>query len=193
MLLSGVTQPTRYFLIVKDGTARFLRKVTATGQTVAVWTDRLGSQYAGGKIGLFTYAMQGFFYNLKVWDLNEVAAKDFCNGHGKCQDGLCVCKSGWDGSSCEIATKHHSSSSSKSKSSKKDSIQAITALTACSFVLNIILIAGLVLFFIGSPRLRGKGMLWSSPYAHMGQQSTTIEEQLRSPLAPPPFDEDGKR
>lgn len=177
---------------MQDGTARFLRKVPALGQTVAVWTDDLGSQYQGGKVGLFTYAMQGFFYNIKVWDLDQVSAKDFCNGHGKCQDGLCVCKNGWDGSSCEIETKHHSSSSSKSKSKKKDSIQAVTALTACSFVLNIVLIAGFVLIFLGAPGRRGKGMMWSSPYLQMGQQSTTVEEQLRSPLAPP-FDEEGKR
>lgn len=189
--MPGVTQPTRYFLIVKDGTARFMRKVVATGQTVAAWTDDLGSQYRGGQIGLFTYAMQGFFYNLKVWDLDEVAAKDFCNGHGKCQDGVCDCKNGRDGTSCEIITKEQSSSS-KSKSSKKNSIQAITALTACSFVLNIILMAGFVFLFIGSPGRRGKGM-WSSPYLQMGgQQSQFVEEQLRSPLAPA-FDEEGKR
>mmetsp|Transcript_16832 Transcript_16832/g.67917 ORF Transcript_16832/g.67917 Transcript_16832/m.67917 type:complete len:393 (-) Transcript_16832:1993-3171(-) len=181
----GVTKPTRYYLIVKDGTARYMRQVEGTGQTVAVWTDKLGSRYQGGKIGLFTYADQLFWYNLKVWNLDTAdLSKGYCNGRGVCgDDGLCRCKKGWSGVACQTSSSGITAgTASKSKSSDDDdmgdSSSAVTALVACSFVMNLFMVLAVVLLVYRRSLPFGGKM----PYFEMNQGGAQADS-YRSPLA----------
>jgi len=98
--------PTRTLtLIVKDGEARLMIKGTAykppsslreysATQWVGTWTRNLADfSYVGGQVGLFTYAHQLTFYDLKITDLSDAAnlPTGYCNGMGSClESGVCV-------------------------------------------------------------------------------------------------------
>ena len=99
----GMVRPTRYWLIVHSGTARFMRE-TSDGSVIAVWTDDLTLQgYRGGQVGLFTYANQMSIYNVRVWNLDDDSSRGECSGHGSCDldRGLCACAAGYEGLGCE--------------------------------------------------------------------------------------------
>ena len=100
----GMVRPTRYWLVVHSGTARFMRE-TSDGSVIAVWTDDLTAQgYRGGQVGLFTYANQMSIYNVRVWNLDDDSSRGECSGHGSCDldRGLCACAAGFAGPRCSV-------------------------------------------------------------------------------------------
>ena len=108
---SNFENNTKIVLIVKDGEARLYYPTPAVdrgtvinslrqSQTVtSTWTFDIGA-YAGGQVGVFTYAHQATFSNWKITDLTDpTQITDYCDGHpeltcdnqrGDASTGLCM-------------------------------------------------------------------------------------------------------
>jgi len=92
-------------LIVKDGEARLMvlgpevnrdtpiNSLRQPSKYVSTWTYQLDSLgYIGGQLGLFVYAHQATFYDLKITDLSDDAnlPSDYCGGASTCTaSGVC--------------------------------------------------------------------------------------------------------
>ena len=86
-------------LVVKRGRARMLYFDPSTDPPtpVAIDAELPAASYAGGKIGLFTYANNPRFLNLRVTDLSPAAKStpsDYCMGRAKCDTGTGLCQGG---------------------------------------------------------------------------------------------------
>jgi len=97
--------PTRKMtLIVKDGEARLMvlgpdktsdapiNNMRQPSKYVSTWSYDLGT-YTGGQLGLFVYAHQLTFYDLKITDLSDDnnLPTDYCGANSTCVDsGVCV-------------------------------------------------------------------------------------------------------
>lgn len=101
-------EPMKLTLIVKNREVRVLfpspqydtgseepNRFRQSDRYVSAWSMNLGPEYSGGKIGLFTYAHQGTFKNLKITDLSSSAPRvdSFCGGSpdATCDDSKGVC------------------------------------------------------------------------------------------------------
>ena len=82
------------YLIVKDNTVRFGRWDSDLSKWVMVWADV--PDYAGGKVGIFTYAHQPTVWDVKITDLDATPNPTMCNGGGDCELGVCTCYDGFD-------------------------------------------------------------------------------------------------
>ena len=82
------------YLIVKDNTVRFGRWDSDLSKWVMVWADV--PDYAGGKVGIFTYAHQPTVWDVKITDLDATPNPVMCNGGGDCELGVCTCYDGFD-------------------------------------------------------------------------------------------------
>ena len=93
------TRPFTMSLVVKRGRARMLYFDPSTDPPtpVAIDAELPAASYAGGKIGLFTYANNPRFLNLRVTDLSPAAKStpsDYCMGRAKCDTGTGLCQGG---------------------------------------------------------------------------------------------------
>jgi len=80
------------YLIVKNNEVRMTRWEATEQKWVSAWAT-LPSAYAGGKIGLFTYAHQPTIWDVKITDLDATPNPEMCNGIGTCYLGTCDCGS----------------------------------------------------------------------------------------------------
>jgi len=80
------------YLIVKNNQVRMTRWEATEQKWVSTWA-LLPAAYAGGKIGLFTYAHQPTIWDVKITDLDAMPYPSMCNGMGSCYLGTCDCGS----------------------------------------------------------------------------------------------------